>query len=121
MLPAAVLDIAHLSCAAKKLNRQGLIPDVLLANHRRVLEQRHRNRTEQLRCINRCARSKRLFSAPMWRAIRTGKWLRFHGPRFPRQPTSLRITASVDSAHISSNRSFADFEAELQQFTLDLG
>src|SRR5205823_13616393 len=58
---------------------------------------------------------------PMWRAIRTGKWLRFHGPRFPRQPTSLRITASVDSAHISSNRSFADFEAELQQFTLDLG
>jgi len=33
MLPAAALGIAQLSCAAKKLNRQGLIPDVLLANH----------------------------------------------------------------------------------------
>jgi hypothetical protein len=35
MLPAAALGAANLSCATKKRNRQGLIPDLLLANHNR--------------------------------------------------------------------------------------
>jgi hypothetical protein len=48
MLPAAALGIAHLSCAAKKLNRRGLIPDVLLANHRFTPLLTHTREIEQI-------------------------------------------------------------------------